>query len=94
MTDQLPEHYYCPVCNREATKDFIATMKEKSNMPMTYIVSMAMNILYDAKCPEKLLKPIGEWFKTYGQFIDVLNQEEQDKLALKKWEQWAKGKSK
>jgi len=86
--DKLPEDYFCPKCNVKATHDLVEALKA-DGMPTLYILSMAMNILFDAKCPTKLLKPIAEWAKTYGEHLNELSEEEQDKLRLAKWERWA-----
>lgn len=88
---KLPDDYFCPKCNAKATHDFVESLKADLNMPTVYIVSMAMNILFEAKCPAKLLKPIAEWSKSYGENLNELSEEEQDKLKLLNWKNWAKG---
>lgn len=89
MADKLPEGYFCPKCNVEATHDLVEHFKS-DGMPTLYIVSMALTILFDAKCPTNLLKPIGEWSKTYGEHLNELSEEEQERLKLAKWDMWAK----
>ncbi len=86
---KLPSDYYCPQCGIKATRDLVAAMKE-DGIPTNYTVFMAINILIEAKCPVALVKPIALWSKTYGKHIDTLNEEEQDKLRLIKWNQWVK----
>ena len=88
----LPEEYFCPRCNAKATHDLVEHLK--IDMPTVFIVSMAMNILFEAECPSGLLKPIAEWARTYGEKLTGVNEEEKDKLKLVKWERWAKGEVK
>ncbi len=79
---------FCPKCNFRMTLDLVAHLKA-DGMPTFFIVNMAMHILSDANCPSNLLKPIAEWMKKYGDKIGELDEEEQDKLALVKWNRWA-----
>ncbi len=86
--DKPPEDYFCPKCNHKMTLDMVAKFKD-DGMPTMYIVSMALHILSDANCPINILKSVSEWMKKYGDNIDKLTEEEQNKLALVKWKNWA-----
>ena len=84
---ELPEDYFCPVCNAKATHDFVEAL-HKTGMPNTYVVHMAINMLGEAQVPSELLKGIWEWSKKYGISQTELNEEEQEKEIkeiLGKW---------
>ncbi len=83
-----PEDYFCPKCNYKMTLDMIAHLKA-DGLPPGAIVNMALHILSDAECPTNLLKSVSEWAGKYGGNIRELNEEEQDKLRLLKWKNWA-----
>lgn len=86
----LPEDYFCPKCNEKAAYDMVAKLRDEG-MPCLQVVHMGFNILGAAGCPGKLLKPIHEWAKTYGKIPNELNEEEQEKLKLIRWNRNAIG---
>ena len=90
MQSKIPEHYYCPKCNTAMVEDLVDKLQNgEMVMPTMYVVQMGVDILKGAGCPLSLVKPVWEWAKTYGKNKNELNEEEQDKLKLVKWQEWA-----
>jgi len=88
LSDKLPEHYFCPKCHTEATEDFILALKK--DLPAFQVVNMALHILVDARCRIEFLTPIAKWAIKYNSpETSNLDPEEQDKMALIKWKEWA-----
>ena len=90
MENKIPEEYFCPKCNTKMMQDLVATMQKDLELPTLQTVLMGLDILGTSGCPGKLLQPIYEWTKTYGKNKNELNEEEQEKLKLIKWQEWAR----
>ncbi len=88
MSNNSPKDYFCPRCNYRMTLDMVAKLKA-DGIPTMSIVNIALHILSDAGCPTNLLKSVSEWSRKYGDNINELSEEEQDKLQLVRWKLWA-----
>jgi len=90
----LPDEYYCPKCTTVATHDMAAKLR-KEGMPTLLIVSMALNILSEAHCPEEIMGNLCRWAEGYrlgaNAHLPHLTEEEVDKLKLLAWKRSVKG---
>jgi hypothetical protein len=92
--ESLPVGYFCPKCTAAATHDMVGKLR-KEGMPTLLIVSMALNILSEAHCPEEIMGNLCRWAEGYrigaNAHLPHLTEEEVDKLKLLAWKISAQG---